>query len=227
MFTDFNNKRQESIFLLKNLTDFFAKQETRPAFVASRFAGILKCSNIKISGMIMNRANFKFSFAFFACKMQLLIVVAVFCTAQFATANSKKLQQAIVDNDSAEVSGEHLLYSKVIDSYRSKTLGDLSRAVELMQKAYPRSVHTDNALYLKAELTLEKGQYQISLDTIETLLSAYPTSNKRVSALYLKSQALNQTKQVKAAELAQTEVQTRYPGSIEAAKIYSQRTLQQ
>lgn len=177
--------------------------------------------------MIMNRANFKFSFAFSARKKQLLIVVALFCSAQFATANSKKLHQTNVDNDAAEISGEHLLYSKVIDSYRGKTLGDLSRAVELMQKAYPRSVHTDNALYLKAELTLEKGQYQNSLDTIETLLAVYPTSNKRVSALYLKSQALGQTKQVKGAALAQTEIQKRYPGSIEAAKIYSQRTLQQ
>ncbi len=177
--------------------------------------------------MFMNQANSKFSFAFSACKLLLLIVVASVFGTQFATANPTKFQQSNVDNDSAEVSGEHLLYSKVIDSYRSKTLGELTRAVELMQKAYPRSVHTDNALYLKAELTLEKGQLQNSLDTIETLLSSYPTSNKRVSALYLKSQALAQTKQVKAAELAQTEIQKRYPGSIEAAKIYSQRTLQQ
>ena len=175
----------------------------------------------------MNHAQAEIRFAFFAGKIRLLIVAALICSAQIATANIKKFQQANVDNDSAELSGEHLLYSKVIDSYRTKTLGELTRAVELMQKAYPRSVHTDNALYLKAELSLERGQYQNSLDTIETLLRSYPASNKRVSALYLKAQALNQTKQTKAAEQAQAEIQKRYPGSIEAAKLYSQRTLQQ
>lgn len=175
----------------------------------------------------MNRANSKFSFAFFAGKFHLLIVVAVFFSSDFAVANSKTFQQVSVDNDSAELSGEHLLYSKVIDSYRGKTLGDLTRAVELMEKAYPSSIYTDNALYLKAELALLKGQLQNSLDTIDTLLSNYPTSNKRVSALYLKSQALHQTNQPKASALARAEVEKRYPGSIEAAKIYAQRTLQQ
>lgn len=157
----------------------------------------------------------------------LLIVVALFFSAQTATAFSKTLQQKPVDNETADLSGEHLLYSKVIDSYRSAQLADLNRAVDLMLKAYPKSVHTDNALYLKADLLLSKGQLQNSLDTIDLLLTNFPSSNKRVSALYLKSQALKQAKQIQGSELAAQEVQKRYPGSIEAAKLYSQRTLQQ
>ena len=157
----------------------------------------------------------------------LLIVAAVICAGRSASAFSKTAQQSTVDNESATASGEHLLYSKVIDSYRAQQLGDLNRAVDLMLKAYPKSVHTDNALYLKSDLLLAKGQYQNSLDTIDLLLKNFPSSNKRVSALYLKSQALKQAKQTRGSEVAAQEVQKRYPGSIEAAKLYSQRTLQQ
>lgn len=175
----------------------------------------------------MNQANFKIRFYFLVRNFRVLIVAAMISTVQVATATSEKFQKGNVDTDSAELSGEHLLYSKIIDSYRLKNLNEVARAVELMQKAYPRSVHTDNALYLKAELALAKGQHQNCLDTIETLMRSYPSSNKRVSALYLKAEVLNQAKQAQAAAQAHTEIQKRYPGSIEAAKLYSQRTLQQ
>ena len=179
----------------------------------------------------MNRALARARYLNIAIKIVLLTVAAALCGVQSVQALPKKAQQELVDTDSNKVtqsaSGEYFLYSKVIDTYRTKELSDLKRAVALMLKAYPRSVHSDNAIYLEAELSLEKGQYQNSLDSIELLIKTFPLSNKRVSALYLKAKALKETKQTQAAELAIFEIKAKYPGSPEAAKLSSQRTIQQ
>jgi TolA-binding protein len=177
--------------------------------------------------MIMNRAIASKIVKFFGRQKRLLIVAALFCSAEFSHSAPKKFQQTPVDSEASHQTGEFYLYSKVIDSYRSGQLTELKRAVGLMVKAYPRSVHADNALYLEASLALTKGQLQSSLSTLDSLLKLYPHSNKRVSALYLKSQALQQAKQPRNAALAADEILTKYPGSIEAAKLSSQRTLQQ
>jgi TolA-binding protein len=119
---------------------------------------------------------------------------------------------------SFEKTGEHYLYSKILDTYRTKNIDDMRRTVELLLKSYPDSIFADNAIYLSGLQTFERGDYKSALTTFDKLLRDYPSSNKAVAALFAKGSIQRRTGRPSDARRAFLQLRDLYPGSPEAAR---------
>lgn len=115
--------------------------------------------------------------------------------------------------------GEHFLYSKVLESYRSRKSKELLKTIQILLKTYPDSAFADNALYLAGLLEFENGNYKKADQYMSEVLKRYPGSNKAVSALFAQGVIQRKIQKPKKAELILNQVKSRYPGSPEAARV--------
>ena len=116
---------------------------------------------------------------------------------------------------SAETNPEHLLYSKVIESYRQGDSLLLNKAVRLFLKTYPQSVHADNSLYLNGLLALSKENYKRASKNFSLLQKYYPNGNKIPSAMVGKGIALRKLGKKEKAKQIFEKIRKKYPGSPE------------
>lgn len=118
-----------------------------------------------------------------------------------------------------EKTGEHFLYSKIIDTYRSKNKEELERTQQLLLKSYPESVFADNSIYLAGLLAFEQQDYKAALRHFDKLLKEYPRSNKAVAALFAKASVEKRLGRAFDAKRGFIRVRDLYPGSPEAARV--------
>jgi TolA-binding protein len=120
---------------------------------------------------------------------------------------------------SSEKTGEHYLYSKVLETYRMKKTEEMQKSIELLLKSYPESVFADNAIYLAGLLAFEGGDLTSALKQFDKLLRDYPRSNKAVAALYAKASIEKRSGRISDAKRGFLQVRDLYPGSPEAARV--------
>ena len=120
---------------------------------------------------------------------------------------------------SPEKTGEHFLYSKVLETYRSKNSAELEKTLSLLLKTYPDSVFADNAIYMSGLLSFESGDDKAALKQFDRLLKDYPRSNKAVAALFAKASIEKRTGRTADAKRAFLQLKDLYPGSPEAARV--------
>jgi TolA-binding protein len=117
-----------------------------------------------------------------------------------------------------EPSGDRLLYSKALESYRNHDVQAMQKSVEILLKTYRDSIFADNALFLAGSLALEKNDLERASQYIDRLLRDYPSGNKAVSGLFLKSMIEKRRKKTAEAKKTLEELQRLYPGSPEALR---------
>ncbi len=119
----------------------------------------------------------------------------------------------------SEKTGEHFLYSKILDTYRAKNAEELDRTQQLLLKSYPESVFADNSIYLTGLLAFEKQDYKTALKSFDKLLREYPRSNKAVAALFAKASVEKRMGHATEAKKSFIQVRDLFPGSPEAARV--------
>lgn len=115
--------------------------------------------------------------------------------------------------------GEHFLYSKILETYRKRKSGELNKSLRIFLKTYPDSVFADNGLYLAGLLALESHEDRRAATYMDRLLREYPKGNKAVSALFAKGILEKRNKNYSKAKDLFESVQRLYPGSPEAKRV--------
>lgn len=114
--------------------------------------------------------------------------------------------------------GEHFLYSKVLETYRAHRKAELRKSLHLLLKTYPDSIFADNALYLAGMLAVETNEWPRARAYLDQVIAAYPSGDKVVSALFAKGIIEKRNKKYKDAQALFERVRSHYPGSSEAAR---------
>lgn len=112
--------------------------------------------------------------------------------------------------------GDRFVYASVISAYRTKSLVSIKKNIGLLLKAYPHSVHADNALFLLGQLQQGQGAHDAALVTYDRIIENYPHSNKVPSALLGKALVYKKLQQFEEAHAYLESIQLRFPGSLEA-----------
>lgn len=121
--------------------------------------------------------------------------------------------------------GEHFLYSKILETYRSRNGDEMQKTLQLLLKTYPESVFADNALYMSGLMAFETGNLSLAQKQFEQLLKEYPRSNKAVSALFAKASIEKRTGRTANAKRGFARVRDLYPGSPEAQRVSTELKL--
>lgn len=121
--------------------------------------------------------------------------------------------------------GEHFLYSKILETYRSHNEDEMQKTLQLLLKTYPESVFADNALYMSGLMAFEMGNLNLAQKQFERLLKEYPRSNKAVSALFAKASIEKRTGRAASAKRGFARVLDLYPGSPEAQRVSTELKL--
>ncbi len=136
---------------------------------------------------------------------------------EFPTLNLAATESSdVIEN--VEGTGEHFLYAKVLESFRSKNQPELQKATEFLLKSYAESAYSDNALYLCGLMAFEKNDLKNALHFFNEVLEKYPQSNKTVTALLAKGVALKKMGHPLLAKNIFNSVKQIYPGSPEAQR---------
>ena len=120
---------------------------------------------------------------------------------------------------SPEKTGEHYLYSKILETYRARNAREMETTLGLLLKSYPESVFADNALYLSGLMSFENGDLNGSKLKFDRLLKDFPRSNKAVAALFAKASIERKLGRSNEAKRAFIQVRDLFPGSPEAARV--------
>lgn len=115
-----------------------------------------------------------------------------------------------------EISGEHSLYTSLLQAYWEHDLDKVKRLNSMLLKTYPTSVFADNALFLQASLSYSQGSLGETLQTLNRLIQSYPQSNKVVAAKLLKASLFRRLNLPAQANEIFEKVARDYPGSTEA-----------
>ena len=115
--------------------------------------------------------------------------------------------------------GEHFLYSKILETYRTRNQAEMQTTLRLLLRTYPESVFADNALYLSGLLASELGDWRPALTAFDQLIREYPHSNKVVSALFSKATVQKQLGKKPDALRGFQMVRDLFPGSPEASRV--------
>jgi len=126
---------------------------------------------------------------------------------------------------SLEPTGEQMLYSKILQTYRKRNLGEMEKSLALLLKTYPDSVYADNALYLCGQLAFELGNYKLARQYMDRVLREYPKGNKAVSALYAKAMIEKRLSRLDQAQRLLEQLRDQYPGSPESARVATELKL--
>ena len=121
--------------------------------------------------------------------------------------------------------GDKMIFSKLSTSYEKEDLNDVIAQSEVLQKKYPRSLYTDQAVYLRGYLELKKGRYAEALKAFSYLESKRPMSVKRKEALFAKAMTYKKLKLTRQAGLVLLRIEKTYPGSPESQRAALERRL--
>ncbi len=132
---------------------------------------------------------------------------------------SATLKPTLPISVSPEKTGEHFLYSKVLETYRARNVREMETTLGLLLKSYPDSVFADNALYLSGLMSFENGDLNDSRSKFDRLLRDYPRSNKAVAALFAKASIERKFGRSREARRGFVQVRDLFPGSPEAARV--------
>lgn len=121
-----------------------------------------------------------------------------------------------------QFNGEHSIYSAVLEAFWAKDLAKLDRLCAMFLKAFPKSVHADNALYMLGQLQVSQSHNVEALKTLNELVQNYPKSAKVVSAEYLKAQIYRRMNLNDQADELLRKITKNYRGSIEALRAKDQ-----
>jgi TolA-binding protein len=124
-----------------------------------------------------------------------------------------------IEKVGAAATGEHFLYSKVLETYQKRNAAELQKSMQMLLRSYPDSVFADNALYLAGMLALEIGDSARAASYFERVLAEHPLGNKAVSALFAKAVVEKRNKKYNEARKLLEKVRVQYPGSPEAARV--------
>ncbi|MCB0350450.1 MAG: tetratricopeptide repeat protein [Bdellovibrionales bacterium] len=114
---------------------------------------------------------------------------------------------------------EEAVYAEVLRSYQSRDLERIEFFTEQFNRFYPKSVYSDNAVYLVGQLNLAMGFPSEALRYFEKVIQDYPTANKRVAAIFGKGVAYRKLQLFNYAEKVFRQVKAEYPGSSEFFKV--------
>jgi len=124
-----------------------------------------------------------------------------------------------------EPTGDQMLYSKILQSYRKRHLSELEKSLALLMKTYPDSVYADNALYICGQLAYELGDYKLAAQYMDRVLRQYPKGNKAVSALFAKAVIEKKQSRFEEAKRLLERLKEQYPGSPEAMRVATELKL--
>lgn len=114
---------------------------------------------------------------------------------------------------------EHLLYAKVMETYRRKDLNEMQTAVRLFLKTFPESTYADNALYLSGMLATQNSDFSGAHSYFDQIIREYPGGNKAVTALFAKGALYRNQKQWQKARALYQQVEKQFPGSAESLRV--------
>lgn len=124
-----------------------------------------------------------------------------------------------------EPTGEQMLYSKILQTYRKRNLSEMEKSLALLMKTYPDSVYADNALYLCGQLAFELGNHQLAGQYMDRVLRDYPKGNKAVSALFAKAIIEKKLARFDQAKRLLEQLRDQYPGSPESMRVATELKL--
>jgi TolA-binding protein len=118
----------------------------------------------------------------------------------------------------ASLTGEQLLYSKVLESYRTHKMDELQKTLQILLKTYPDSIFADNAVYMAGLLAFESGELNRADLLMDRVLRDFPRGNKAVSAMFAKAMIQKKSRKLFEARHTLASLRQLYPGSPEAAR---------
>ncbi|MAV92393.1 MAG: hypothetical protein CL676_13320 [Bdellovibrionaceae bacterium] len=121
--------------------------------------------------------------------------------------------------------GDQMVFTKLSKSYQKEDLNDVIQQTEILRKKYPRSLYTDQAVYLRGYLSLKKGRFAEALKDFSELESKRPLSVKRREALFAKAMTYKKLNLPKQADSVLSRLQKNYPGSPESRRATLERRL--
>ena len=120
--------------------------------------------------------------------------------------------------EKVEILDEVKTYQKAVEYYKQGDETALNAYANFLLKRYPKSIYSDNVVYLQGMLAFSNKNFGASLTHFHKILSLYPQSNKAVAALYSKGIVFKKMNLDKEAVKVLAQVINRYPGSPESAK---------
>lgn len=121
--------------------------------------------------------------------------------------------------------GEKMIFSKLFASYQKQDLSDVVKQQETLEKNYPASLYTDQAIYLRGYLELKKNRYAEALKAFSELDQKRPLSVKRPEALFAMAMTYKKLGLAKQADSVLSRLQKSYPGSPESRRASLERRL--
>lgn len=128
-------------------------------------------------------------------------------------------REPTIENVGSAETGEHFLYSKVLETFRKRNGAEMQKSLHLLLKTYPDSVFADNALYLTGLLALDLGDLARARSYMDRVIKDYPRGNKAVAALFAVASIEKRKKNYNDAKHLLEKVRVQYPGSPEAARV--------
>lgn len=157
------------------------------------------------------------SFSSWAAKESILNPTSV---QQKAKITATKKDRMVLSGVDAFGPGEKVAYADVIQNYRKENLSKTVAAVETLLKFYPRSVYSDNALYLQGILYMKSNNMGMAIKSFDQVIKEYPKGNKRASAMFAKSVAYKNLNLKDNAKKYLQDVIKSYPGSVESQRAW-------
>lgn len=116
------------------------------------------------------------------------------------------------------LSDDGKLYTKILETYRTRKIAELEKSVSMMIKTFPDSVFADNALFLAGQLAFEQGDLARAATYMDRVVDDYPNGNKAVSALYAKAMIEKRLSRAGESRRILESLLRAYPGSPEAMR---------
>jgi TolA-binding protein len=118
-----------------------------------------------------------------------------------------------------EQTGEHFLYSKILESYRTQDSASLQKTLQLLLKTYADSVFADNAMYLAGLLSIEQNDLPRARYYFDRLVKQFPHGNKVVAALFATAVVEKKSRNFARSRIFFERVARLFPGSPEAGRV--------
>lgn len=124
-----------------------------------------------------------------------------------------------IESVGAAQTGEHFLYSKILETYRKKNMAEMEQSLRLLLKTYPDSVFADNSMYLAGLLAFEREDLSLAHTYMARVIRDFPRGNKTVSAYFAKAGIERKQSRFEEARNTLKKLRALYPGSPEAERV--------
>ena len=116
--------------------------------------------------------------------------------------------------------GERLVYTRLVQAFRTSKLDEVIKQRQVLERNYPHSVHLDNAYFLTGTLLFQKENYAEALKAFSVVRQKYIKSNKRPAAMYGMAMTYQKLNLAHQAQRVLQKIMTEYPGSPESQRAY-------